>query len=134
MPNKICQICFEGELHRESRNVSYDFRGHSITIKQSGDWCDQCGEGILNGDDLESTSGEIDKFKKSVKFKLADLLKQIRLKLNLTQQDSAKICGGTVDSFSRYEKGEIAPPLATVNLMKLLANHPELLDEIQHAA
>lgn len=134
MHNKQCQICFEGKLHREVRDVSYDFRGHSITIKQSGDWCDQCGEGLLNGDDLASTTEEIEKFKKSVKFELATLLKQMRLKLNLTQQDSTKICGGTVDAFSRYEKGEIAPPLATVNLMKLLANHPELLDEIQHAA
>jgi hypothetical protein len=35
--------------------------------------------------------------------------------------------------FSRYENGKTKPPLALVNLFKLLDRHPELLNEVRTA-
>lgn len=131
MSDNQCQICFEGELHREVRDVDYKFRGCTITVKQSGDWCDSCGEGILNGEDLKSTSKGIELFKKTVKEESARPLKEMRIKLNLTQKEASLICGGGVNTFFRYERGEMEPSKATLNLMKILSKHPQLLKEVK---
>lgn len=54
----------------------------------------------------------------------------VRKKLNLDQRQAGEIFGGGVNAFSRYELGKTRPPLATVKLLKLLNNHPELLQEV----
>jgi HTH-type transcriptional regulator/antitoxin MqsA len=41
--------------------------------------------------------------------------------------------GGGVNAFSRYENGKTKPPLALVELLKVLDRHPDLLDEVKVA-
>lgn len=134
MNENQCQICFDGNLHRIDKDVIYTFKGYSITIKQSGDWCDSCDEGILSGDDISATSQEIENFRKDVKIKNAHKILELRKRLNMTQKAAGQICGGGINAFHKYEKGEIDPPTATVNLLTILANHPDLLKEINHSA
>lgn len=38
--------------------------------------------------------------------------------------------GRALNAFSRYERGEVMPLPAVVNLFRLLDKHPELLQEI----
>jgi YgiT-type zinc finger domain-containing protein len=45
---------------------THTYKGHSITIDQPGEFCNLCGEGILNGDDLNSTSEIIVEFQRVV--------------------------------------------------------------------
>lgn len=127
-----CQICCNGILHRKNKNVTYTFKGHSLTIEQPGSWCDSCDEGILSGDDIIATSKQIESFKKNVKLKNAHKILELRKKLNMTQKAASQICGGGINAFHKYEKGEIDPPMATINLLTILANHPNLLNEINH--
>lgn len=56
---------------------------------------------------------------------------RIRRKLGLTQAAAARLTGGGHNAFSRYERGEVAPLPAVMNLLKLLDRHPELLAELQ---
>jgi HTH-type transcriptional regulator/antitoxin MqsA len=58
---------------------------------------------------------------------------KVRKKLALDQRQAAEIFGGGVNAFSRYENGKTKPPLALVKLLKVLDQHPELLDEIKVA-
>jgi HTH-type transcriptional regulator/antitoxin MqsA len=57
----------------------------------------------------------------------------VRKKLALDQREAAEIFGGGINAFSRYENGKTRPPLALVQLFKVLDRHPELLDEIRAA-
>jgi HTH-type transcriptional regulator/antitoxin MqsA len=57
----------------------------------------------------------------------------VRKKLALDQREAAEIFGGGINAFSRYENGKTKPPLALVQLFKVLDRHPELLDEIRAA-
>lgn len=41
------------------------------------------------------------------------------------------IAGGGHNAFSRYERGEIKPVAAVVNLFRLLDRHPDLLNELK---
>jgi HTH-type transcriptional regulator/antitoxin MqsA len=58
---------------------------------------------------------------------------KVRRKLDLGQRQAAEIFGGGVNAFSRYENGKTKPPLALVQLFKLLDRHPDLLTEIRTA-
>lgn len=40
---------------------------------------------------------------------------------------------GGVNAFSRYENGKTKPPLALIQLLKVLDQHPELIEEIKAA-
>mgnify|MGYP001794114861 CR=1 FL=1 len=55
----------------------------------------------------------------------------VRKKLRLSQGAAAKLFGGGVNAFSRYETGAGVPPVSLVLLLHLLDKHPELLDEIR---
>lgn len=55
-------------------------------------------------------------------------VREIRERLRLTQKQAAQICGGGVNAFSRYERGEKLPLRATSNLLRLLYKHPEEVD------
>jgi DNA-binding XRE family transcriptional regulator len=57
-------------------------------------------------------------------------LAEIRNRLNLTQEEAAKITGGGHNGFSRYERGEAQPLMAIVNLFRLLDRYPSLLPEV----
>lgn len=58
-------------------------------------------------------------------------IRRIRKKLGLSQQSAAKLTGGGHNAFSRYERGEVAPLPAVVNLFRLLDKHPDLLKELR---
>jgi len=49
-----CPMCGRGEIHRETRSVEYKFQGRSITVEQSGLYCDKCGDALLEAGDLAS--------------------------------------------------------------------------------
>ena len=62
-----------------------------------------------------------------------DFILNVRKKLDLDQREAAKIFGGGVNAFSRYETGKTKPPLALVKLLKVLDRHPDLLAEVKAA-
>ena len=59
-----------------------------------------------------------------------DFIASVRKKLQLDQREAAKIFGGGVNAFSRYETGRTKPPVALVKLLKVLDRHPDLLAEV----
>jgi HTH-type transcriptional regulator/antitoxin MqsA len=56
--------------------------------------------------------------------------RRIRRKLGLSQAAAARLTGGGHNAFSRYERGEVTPMPAVVNLFRLLDRHPELLNDL----
>jgi len=128
---KKCPFCKDSVLERKTINETYTYKGHSLEVKQPGEWCNVCDEGILNGADLKATERELNDFQSKIDGLLTSSeIRNIRKKLKLTQQKTAEICGGGPNAFSRYERGEATPMRSTSNLLRLLNNHPQLLNEI----
>jgi YgiT-type zinc finger domain-containing protein len=50
-----CPVCFQGTLHRRIKPVAMEYKGRLFEQEQPGDWCDACGEGILNGYYVQAT-------------------------------------------------------------------------------
>lgn len=128
-----CPQCGRGTLSRYAKPETFTYRGQITTLEQPGEWCDHCGEGILTGQDMQATEVALAEFRQQVRAEQARHYKAIRKRLGLTQRDLAEICGGGVNAFSRYERGEVEMPLAVRRLLDLIDKHPELLDELKAA-
>jgi len=128
-----CPVCGAGKLVRESRDLSYTYGGRSAIIRQSGDYCDACGEGIFSSDESAQYLAAVGAFRVEVDAEpLAPTeVRRIRKKLGLTQREAGNIFGGGIRAFSQYERGETRQGKALDKLLRLLDRHPELLDEVR---
>jgi HTH-type transcriptional regulator/antitoxin MqsA len=129
-----CPFCGEKAYYHQTKPMTLKYKGQKITVKQPAYWCDECGEGVINGEDRKVTQKELQEFRAKMDGLLTpDDIKNIRdKKLHLTQQEAAELFGGGVNAFSRYERGETPIPKPLSQLLKLLKNHPNLLYEIKN--
>lgn len=130
-----CPTCGIGKLVAATRGVPYTYKGKSTVIKAvKGRYCDnpKCREVVMELEQSVRMSGEMLAFNKTVNAKLTpiDLLANVRRRFKLTQQQAAKVFGGGVNAFSRYESGKTKPPVALIKLFRVLDNHPDLFDEV----
>lgn len=130
-----CPTCETGKLVAATRDMPYAYKGRKTVIKAvKGQYCGnrKCGEVVMELDESIRTSREMLEFNKKVNAELSpiDLLTQVRQRLNITQQEAARVFGGGANGFSRYESGKTKPPVALVKLFQLLDRHPEFYKEI----
>jgi len=131
-----CPICGAAELIQDTRDVPYTYKGEATIIPAvTGEFCPACDEVILNREHGDRYSELLGAFQRQVNaaFVDPDYITRVRRKLDLDQRQAAELFGGGVNAFSRYENGKTKPPLALVNLFKLLDRHPDLLDELRAA-
>ncbi|MDR6582543.1 type II toxin-antitoxin system MqsA family antitoxin [Herbaspirillum sp. BH-1] len=131
-----CPSCGGAELVRDTRNLSYVYKGESTVIEAvTGNFCPACGEILLNREQGDRYSALIGQFQRRINAAYVDpdYIARVRRKLDLDQRQAAELFGGGVNAFSRYENGKTKPPLALVKLFRLLDRHPDLLEEIRTA-
>jgi HTH-type transcriptional regulator/antitoxin MqsA len=131
-----CPVCGAAELIRDSRDLSYTYKGEATTIPGvTGEFCPACDESILDAAESERVMRAMQAFTRQVNSAIVDpeFIVKVRKKLALDQREAGEIFGGGVNAFSRYENGKTKPPLALVKLLKVLDRHPDLLDEIKVA-
>jgi HTH-type transcriptional regulator / antitoxin MqsA len=129
-----CPNCEAAELIRDTRDIPYTYKGESTIIPQvTGDFCQVCGEGVLEMGEGRRASDLMLEFNKQVNASIVDpgFITSVRKKLNLDQREAGEIFGCGVNAFSKYETGKVKPPVSLVQLFKVLERHPELLAEIR---
>ncbi len=133
MKKMHCPFCGDKSYCHQTKPMELRYKSIPITVNQPGFWCEKCGEGVIGGDDRKATQKELQTLRAKIDGLLTpDKIKQIREKLKLTQSTAAKIFGGGVNAFSRYERGETPVPKSLSQLLLILKNHPNLLAEIKH--
>lgn len=131
-----CPMCEGSTLVKATRDVPYTYKSEETSIASvAGEFCDVCGEYILDPKESRRVSGLMLAFNKEVNARAVDpaFITAVRTRLALDQQEAAEIFGGGPNAFSRYENGRTKPGLALIKLLKLLDNHPELLQEVKAA-
>ncbi|MBT0652874.1 type II TA system antitoxin MqsA family protein [Geomobilimonas luticola] len=128
-----CPLCGTGNLVRESRDLMYSYGGRSTVVRQCGDFCTACNEGIFSTDESEKYLAALKEFRSEVDREplVPSEVRRIRKKLGLTQREAGDIFGGGIRAFSQYERGETRQGKALDKLLRLLDHHPELLDELR---
>ncbi len=129
-----CPIC-NGKIEHKSKMTTYTYKSHTIEVEQSGEYCSKCDEAFLSPKDLKSTKVQIANFKREVDhFLTTDDLKRIRKKLHLNQQDAAKIFGGGIRAFHKYETAEVTQSKPLDILFRLIDDNKISFDDIKSVA
>lgn len=127
----ICPVCGGAELlPNRTKLTPFEWLGHDTMLEGQGDLCPLCGEMVLSHEGSESLERQMLEFKQKVRQEISspEAICEVRKKLGLTQKQAGELFGGGVNAFSRYERGCITPPLALVQLFRILDRQPELLD------
>jgi HTH-type transcriptional regulator/antitoxin MqsA len=127
-------------LNCGSRKEMARFEGEAFTIAHAGmstivtglsGWrCKSCGEIEFDADSARRYATASDALVLRDRERQSKEIRRIRRKLGLSQSAAARLTGGGHNAFSRYERGEVAPLPAVVNLLRLLDKHPELLKDL----
>lgn len=64
-----CPIC-NGKIEHTSKTIEYLHKNNVAQIKQSGEYCLECGESFLSPKDLKSTKKDIADFKHQISFSI----------------------------------------------------------------
>jgi HTH-type transcriptional regulator/antitoxin MqsA len=108
-----CPVYGAAELVRDTRDMPYTYKGESTIIPAlTGDYCPACAEVVLDMEEAERFGQQIREFNKQVNAAIVDpqFIVGVRKKLKLDQREAAKLFGGGVNAFSRYENGKTKHP------------------------
>lgn len=119
-------------LRRDVRPFVVRYRGESIAVDLPGYYADGHDNGVLVGDDMAAA----DEALRQIKRKLAaapspEDIRRVRSKLKLSQREAGQLLKVGESAFDKYERGLIEPSGPTIQLIKLLDRHPELIDELR---
>jgi len=99
-----CAFCGVGKLVRDTRDISYTYKGETTTIPAArGEFCLACGESVLAAAESKRVSAAMLEFNKQVNASTVDpgLIARVRKKLALDQREATAIFGGGANAFSR---------------------------------
>ncbi|MEK1909299.1 MAG: type II toxin-antitoxin system MqsA family antitoxin [Pseudomonas chlororaphis] len=134
MKNRQCVSCGApaGMQPFENRSELIDYKHMMRQVHGLAGWeCQACAEIEFDAASAERYANAGDQLLEDCRQFMASEMKRIRRKLHLSQKDAVKLLsGGGHNAFSRYERGEVAPPQPLFMLMRLLDRHPELMAEV----
>lgn len=127
-------------MNCESRKNMSRFEDEAFTITHAGEkaiverlsgWrCDSCGEVEFDAESARRYAAAGDELVLRERARQSKEIRRIRRKLGLSQVAASRLTGGGHNAFSRYERGEVTPLPAVINLFRLLDKHPELLKDL----
>lgn len=136
MKDNICPICGKGTLKKEVIEEKFAYKGEAITIPDYViSKCDLCNQTIVDKGTLKCSGKLLRNFKCKIDGLLTgDEIKEIRKKLNLTQELMSELLGGGLKSFARYESGSVCQSRAMDNLLRILDSFPFVIRAIKRGA
>lgn len=113
------------------RQHRIEYKGESTEVELAGWFCDDCDEVILQGGNVAKYGDAYATLKDRVDNLKPHAVREIRERLGLSQRKAGVLFGGGARAFQRYESGEETVSRALSHLLRLLANDPTRLKEIQ---
>ncbi len=128
-----CPVCGVGTLKKEVGTETFEYKGLTTTVPNYVTFkCDECGEAIVDKATLKESGRILKDFQRQVDgLLLAEEIRNIRKKLNLSQEEMAEILGGGLKSFARYETGQVCQSRGMDNLLRILDAYPFTMNVIQ---
>lgn len=121
----------KGMVRFKDETFTIKHAGMTATVKGLSGWrCSACDEIEFDAESARRYAAAGDELVLRARERQSKEIRRIRRKLGLSQVAAARLTGGGHNAFSRYERGEVAPLPAVVNLFRLLDKHPELLKDL----
>ena len=118
-------------LHRDSRPFTVRYKGHEMVVELPGYYPDGDGESVHVGGDMAAVDDALRQLKERVDgLPSPSTIRRIRSKLRLSQRAAGAVFRVGPNAFDKYERALIEPSGPTIQLLKLLDRHPELIGEL----
>lgn len=119
-------------LRRGIRPFMVTYKGKSITVELPGYYPEHGDDGVHVGDDMAVTDAALRALKEEVEgIPTPATIRRVRKKLKLSQREAGGLLKVGENAFDKYERGLIEPSGPTSQLLRLLDQHPELLNELR---
>src|SRR4051794_13074146 len=106
---------------RDTRPMTFTYKGQSTTIDMPGWYCAESGESIHTGEDMKVSDAALTALKIKVENLLAPKeVRRIRLKMGLTQREAGALIGGGPNAFQKYEAGDVTVSKGISNFLRVL--------------
>ena len=132
MNTTTCPLCDFARAEEQTYADTIQREGRKVTVQNLRHFvCPKCESVFVNDEqsrhNLRTTQSA---FGEEPKFLCPEDIRAWRTDLGITQRDLAKILGGGLNAFSKYENGEIIQSEAMDNLLWLVMRHPRLLIDL----
>lgn len=118
-------------LSRDVRPFTVRYKGHEATVDLPGYYPEGAGESVHVGDDMAAADEALRTLKEQVDgLPSPATIRRIRSKLRLSQRAAGALFRVGPNAFDKYERNLIEPSGPTIQLLKLLDRHPELIREL----
>lgn len=119
-------------LRRDVRPFTVTYKGKSVTVELPGYYPENGNEGIHVGDDMAVTDATLRALKEEIEgIPAPATIRRVRKKLKLSQREAGGLLKVGENAFDKYERGLIEPSGPTSQLLRLLDQHPELVEELR---
>jgi HTH-type transcriptional regulator/antitoxin MqsA len=122
-------------LRRGLRPFVVTYKGGSVTVELPGYYPENGDEGIHVGDDMAVTDAALRALKEKIEgLPSPATIRRVREKLKLSQREAGGLLKVGENAFDKYERGLVEPSGPTSQLLRLLDQHPELIEELRESA
>ena len=121
-------------LRRGIRPFIVTYKGKSITVELPGYYPDDGDDGVHVGDDMAVTDAALRALKEEIEgIPSPATIRRVREKLKLSQREAGGLLKVGENAFDKYERGLVEPSGPTSQLLRLLDQHPELIEELRES-
>lgn len=121
-------------LRRDSRPFTVRYKGQELVVSLPGYYPDGEGESVHVGADMAAADDALRVLKEQVDgLPSPATIRRIRHKLRLSQRAAGDVFRVGARAFDKYERNLVEPSGPTVQLLRLLDVHPELIAELRPA-
>jgi HTH-type transcriptional regulator/antitoxin MqsA len=118
-------------LRRDVRPFTVRYKEHEIVVDLPGYYPDGDGESVHVGKDMAAADQALRALKEQVDgLPSPATIRRIRNKLRLSQRAAGALFKVGPSAFDKYERAIVEPSGPTIQLLKLLERHPELVGEL----
>lgn len=119
-------------LRRGVRPFVVTYKGKSVTVDLPGYYPEHGDEGIHVGNDMAITDDALRSLKEDIEgIPSPSTIRRVRKKLKLSQREAGGLLKVGENAFDKYERGLVEPSGPTSQLLRLLDQHPELVDDLR---
>lgn len=119
-------------LHRATHPFTVRYKGLEAVVDLPGYYPDGDGESVHVGADMVAAEDALRVLKEQADGVPAPAtIRRIRQKLRLSQRAAGAIFRVGERAFDKYERSLVEPSGPTIQLLRLLDTHPELVSELQ---
>ena len=118
-------------LRRDVRPFAVRYKGQEQVVDLPGYYPKGDGESVHVGNDMAVADEALRQLKEQVDgLPSPATIRRIRTKLRLSQRAAGAVFRVGPNAFDKYERNLIEPSGPTIQLLKLLDKHPELLQDL----